>query len=238
MDDARKAEIEAETKRDIKTAVSNMLVKAVREGRVADFDALVKAWADPNVAVEGRSLLCCVIAGATPLPFDDVVEVARALIAVGADVNVQGPDGLTPLLTALMGDNSDLVSLLLECGADANLHPADKVSPLFLAVEGDLAQTRDTMTRLLIARGAKPDAHLAALEAQGVSTVRQLLKKTAQEKQALSATGIVSLAAFAQHAAHLLSLLPADPRTMRQDALRQRADATGEKYKLPKGPRR
>lgn len=232
MDDTRKAEIEAETKQAIREAVTAQLVTAVKEGRTDAFAGLVQAWADPDAAVEGRNLLCFVIAGATPMPFDDVVEVARALIAAGADVNAQGPDGLTPLLTALMGDNRDLVALLLECGADANSHPADKVSPLFLAVEGDLAQTSDAMTRLLVSRGARPDHPVPALDVHGVTTVRQMLQKTAQEKQALSATGIVSLAAFAAHAAHLLSLLPVDPRI----AMRQQADAAGQKYKLPKGP--
>lgn len=244
MDDKRKAEIEAEIKRDIQTAVSNLLVKAVKEGRVSEFDALVKAWADPNVAVEGRSLLCLVIAEATPMPFDDVVGVAQALIAAGADINAPGPDGMTPLLTALQVNHFAVVDMLLSAGADPNAHPLGKVSPLYLAVECDLAETRDAMTRLLLKHGADPDRVIASLEGQEASTVRGLLKYSGEQTSEVTATGLVSLIEFAEHARHLLALLPPEratatpANTARHDILRQKAQGSGAKFKLPKGPGR
>ncbi len=235
MDDKQKAKIVAETQQAIREAVTRQLVTAVREGRIDAFAGLVQAWADPDTAVEGRSLLCFVIAAATPMPFDDAGNVVRALVKAGADINAAGPDGMTPLLTALMGDDEALVKTVLECGADANAHPAAKTSPLYLAVEGDLAGSKETMTRLLVAHGADPDRAIAALRAQGADTVRKLLQKTAEEKQTLTATGIVSMRDFADHAARLLALLPA-PIATRQEKLWQKSTASGARYKLPKGP--
>lgn len=47
-------------------------------------------------------------------------EITEALITAGADVNVKGPDGNTPLLSAVGWGNTAVVRVLLAHGADVN----------------------------------------------------------------------------------------------------------------------
>ena len=42
------------------------------------------------------------------------------MIGAGADVNARGEDGDTPLFSAVMGEQVEMVHLLLQAGADPN----------------------------------------------------------------------------------------------------------------------
>lgn len=216
--------------------VNHKLIHAALEGRIEYLRALVAQGGDINCAYEGRSLLCHIIAVATPMPFDGVADVMRAMVDAGADVNRAGPDGMTPLLTALQTDRRDMLDVLLECGAAVNLIPQGKVSPLYLALEGDLAHSEDWRTRLLVARGADPDQYVAAISDSGVQTMRQFLAQTAAQTYNLPETSIASMDHFTAHARHLLSCLPA-VTTMRQRKLAQQANANGGRYNVYKGPK-
>lgn len=50
----------------------------------------------------------------------DVAGVVRMLLASGADVNVRGPNGMTPLLWAVRNGYAEAACVLLEAGADVN----------------------------------------------------------------------------------------------------------------------
>lgn len=219
------------------------LSEALRWAIVAgDLDAMrasLAGGADANAVIEGQTLLCHVISQTNLMTAGHVHEIVAVLLAHGADVNGVGPDGLTPLLTVLQGEDPALIRQIMDANPKVNFFPQGKVSPLYLAVEGDLANGEDWRTRLLLAHGAKPDLHIAALEEYGTPTVRLMLEKSAGETEELTATGIRSRADFARHAQHLLNQLPAaqTPHAARHALLRHKADNTGGKYKLHKGPR-
>jgi uncharacterized protein len=76
---------------------------------------LLAHGADPNTPARNAqrvTALHAALAGPTP-------DLARALVAAGADVNAVQQDGVTPLHEAAHIGRADLVQLLLEHGADA-----------------------------------------------------------------------------------------------------------------------
>jgi hypothetical protein len=81
---------------------------------------LLEFGADPNKRFEYHSRIDGrVERELTALMFAGSVEVARALLDSGAEVNVQDAAGVTPLMRAARRGKPELVSLLLESGASA-----------------------------------------------------------------------------------------------------------------------
>jgi ankyrin repeat protein len=66
---------------------------------------------------------------------ENAAESAQALIDHGADINVQDPEGVTPLLEAIVNLHYDLAAMLLQKGADAKLADKAGMTPLFAVVE-------------------------------------------------------------------------------------------------------
>jgi ankyrin repeat protein len=80
------------------------------------------------------------------------VEIARLLIASGADVNArQAEMGFTPLHEAASNGNIELATLLIEKGADINATTNDGKTPLAFAIE----RKQETMVEFLRKHGAK-----------------------------------------------------------------------------------
>jgi len=79
------------------------------------------------------------------------VEIARVLIAHGANVNaMQADSGFTPLHEAALNGNLEFARLLLEHGADVNAKMKDGKTPLGFALE----QNKSEMVAFLRERGA------------------------------------------------------------------------------------
>jgi uncharacterized protein len=104
---------------------------------------------------------------------DGSIESVRALLAAGAEVNFQDPDGSTPLLVALMNGHWDAAKLLVESGADVNSWDWWGQTPLYMAVDMNTLPagarvelpTMDFATgldivNLLIGKGANVNAQL------------------------------------------------------------------------------
>lgn len=94
--------------------------------------------------------------GATPLLFaarHGGLDVARRLVAAGADVNDAAASGTSALVVAAHGGHTALARYLIEQGADPNAAEAG-YSALHVAVlRGD-----ETLAAALLARGADPNA--------------------------------------------------------------------------------
>ena len=133
------------------------LVLAVRSGSLDVVSALLSAGVDTECGPEGSALLA-----ATEGQTDDLsVEIVRALVQAGAEVNVRHKDtGLTPLMWAAQSDSIELVKLLIDAGADAGVQDLTRKTAL------DYAQNKgkDDTARLL-----HPFTSSAAPEAPGDS---------------------------------------------------------------------
>jgi uncharacterized protein len=134
------------------------LMWAVSEGHAAAAQMLIGAGADVNArshyvaaangrGFEGRTPLTN-SADAKPAEFasgwltplmlasrEDDVELARMLVAAGADVNAVGGDGKTALAMAIFNGNYDVASFLVDSKADVDTADAQRFTPLFWAVD-------------------------------------------------------------------------------------------------------
>jgi ankyrin repeat protein len=101
------------------------------------------------------------------------VACARELVRSKADINLADPDGVTPLILALMNIHWDLARYLIEAGADVNQWDFYGRTPLYAAVDMntlpkgrhvDLPSLDDTtglqVIQMLLDRGANPNAQL------------------------------------------------------------------------------
>ncbi len=98
--------------------------------------------------------------GFTPLLFaarvGDLAS-ARLLVAAGADVNEEAPDGASALAVAALSGNGGVGALLLEHGADPNA-AAGGYAPLHAAI----LQRDPLLAEALLSAGADPDARVSA----------------------------------------------------------------------------
>jgi uncharacterized protein len=111
-------------------------------------------------------------------------EAVRVLTDSGAGLNLADPDGSTALLLAILNGHYDTAALLVEKGADPNLTDNSGMAALYAAVDmntlGEVygrpsRQSPDKLDalglmKLLLARGANPNAQLKAPALQRAHT--------------------------------------------------------------------
>lgn len=73
------------------------------------------------------------------------LEIARRLVAAGADVNAVQADDFTPLHEAAQNGQREMAELLLEAGAQVNPRKMDGKTPLGLALEYEQAQVAELL---------------------------------------------------------------------------------------------
>src|SRR5262249_372063 len=102
-------------------------------------------------------LMLSVVALAQPSIVDAVMEgdakTVAALIAAGADVNVKGNDGITPLMQAASAGRVDILRMLVAAKADVGARNAGGASALTAAAFSGYADA----VQLLLANQADPD---------------------------------------------------------------------------------
>ena len=116
------------------------------------------------------------------------VRTARALVEKGASLDLTDPDGTTALVLAIINLKFDVAAMLLEKGANPNIADKTGMTALYAAVDMNTitwtfglpepkASAQGTaldVVRLLLARGADPNARL-------VTTIPQRLHTTGDE---------------------------------------------------------
>jgi ankyrin repeat protein len=102
------------------------------------------------------------------------VECVQLLVGAGAEINAADPDGINPLISALINGHYDVAGLLIDKGADVNLFDKSGRTPLYAAVDDHTMpysnrpsprEVDDELTSLdivhrLLARGANVNAQL------------------------------------------------------------------------------
>jgi len=126
--------------------ISSAIHLAADTGDLAKLKSLIEAGADVNAKEEKG--------GRTPLFVAGDSEVARFLIAQGANVNATDKAGWTPLHSACFNGNKNKVELLLAKGADINAKGNNGETPLYLAF---VLRHRD-LVELLLTKGADVNA--------------------------------------------------------------------------------
>jgi ankyrin repeat protein len=168
------------------------LMWAVSEGHVEAARALIAAGADVNArsyyvaaangrGFEGRTPVATraepkveefASGWLTPLMFaarEGHLELARILVAAGADVNAVAGDGKTALAVAIFDGNYAVASFLVDSKADVNKADAQRFTPLFWAVDRRNMETAPNfpwmvtvdpmpLIRKLLDAGANPNA--------------------------------------------------------------------------------
>jgi ankyrin repeat protein len=141
------------------------LMRAVAENHADVVRTLVAAGADAKARSKNRF---------TPLLFaaqQGNIEIARLLLAAGADVDEAAPDGIAgdtnaarsfkpgteaaALLVAIDSQHEAMARFLVESGANPNHHGAGRT-----ALHSAVQQAMPDLVRLLLARGADPNARL------------------------------------------------------------------------------
>jgi ankyrin repeat protein len=97
-------------------------------------------------------------------------DMVHVLIAHGANANLPDCAGLTPLITAVMRDEPQLVHLLLLGGADPNMRSGLNMPALHLVAP---SQSGIEIARMLLAAGADPNARDAEGNTASESEQRQ-----------------------------------------------------------------
>ena len=114
-----------------------VLVMAIRRGSTPVVEALLKHGADPNVRMVDTDLTPLLQAVSPDAPVR--AEIAKALVAAGADVNAASRKkgtrlfGITPLMVAAAKGCDDLVQLFLDKGADIDVKTPEGFTALSLA---------------------------------------------------------------------------------------------------------
>jgi len=117
--------------------------------------------------------------------------IVRLLLENGANVNVKGYDGQTPLYTAVQRQNKKMVEFLLHFHADVNLTGKYDKTPLFCAVNdhsNDNYSLKNILTkeqkenkleiiRLLLEKGANPNQQEKSVRLSALKCAKQYALK-------------------------------------------------------------
>jgi ankyrin repeat protein/predicted RNA-binding Zn-ribbon protein involved in translation (DUF1610 family) len=179
------------------------LYKAAERGDLPGVQSLLDAGAPANGIVEEPY-------ARTSYPLHGAIEhpeVAKALIAAGADVNARGPVMGEPvvLFSAAAKGHPEVVRLLLRAGASVHQeHPSlPGYTPLVMAARAEQGD-RSEVIRLLLAAGEDARTAIGAAVRSGrLEHVRLLLDAGAD----VTSHGLLHLAAAQEHAVPLLGLL-------------------------------
>ena len=129
-------------------AGDSLLMLAAYHCRAQAADLLLVRGADPNVAnAKGQQPLAGVC-------WKGALDIARALVEHGAQVNGSG-SGMTPLMLAAMCGHREVVALLLEHGADPTRRSTKGLSARDLAANIKAQPVLDLLDAAIAARAGR-----------------------------------------------------------------------------------
>lgn len=118
------------------------LFNAVKQGDIADILLCIENGANVNFKYERMfgwtPLICCAEFG--------YFDIAKLLIANGADTNIRNNNDMNPLMVACLKGNFEIVKLLVENGADVNYINKHNYLALWLAKTDEISDYLITKT--------------------------------------------------------------------------------------------
>ena len=120
---------------------------AINSGDEMTFQVLLHSKANLLASVEGVSVLSKAAEKGTP-------EMISLIIKSGADINTEGYNKMTPLMTAIENDNNGAAWLFIQSGADVNAADIYGMTSLMRA----LGRGNIDIVRELIKKGANVNA--------------------------------------------------------------------------------
>lgn len=176
--------------------------QAMRAEEPASVGALLELGASPDAIAtkaDNKSLLSVAVAEKQP-------DMARALLAGGADVNGVAGEKLAPLVHAILGAHLELVDILVEAGADMAAPFSDAPTGLFVAVHSvRLDPARDEQAAQVVARLLQGGADDSIRNANGITALEwaqsdldassitsQVLKAKSEERQMAEVVGLTA----------------------------------------------
>ena len=161
--------------------------------------ALLDAGADPDLHGEGGRTALHQAVGGNAWDNGADLEIVRALIAAGADVNARDEDGLPPLFLAAMNKNSiPVINALIEAGADPKERiTVNGVSGLTLLHAATANDGNGPLVAALLSEGQNPDVQtnngftpmFAAIRGNDESVVLNLLLQAGADVNARNDEG-------------------------------------------------
>ncbi len=135
---------------DIKSPEAAEALMSVASGPVFALKHLLKRGVNPNLLTSR---------GKTALMLAGNVEIATLLIDSGAQVNLQGKNGITALMYAALQNRKEVAELLLKKGAKVDLKDNDGKTAFLWACQGKY----DDIIELLLQHGADKNAKTSFL---------------------------------------------------------------------------
>ena len=141
---------------------------AINSGDEMTFQVLLHSNADLKASVEGVSVLAKAAQSGTP-------EMISLIIKSGADINTEGYNKMTPLMTAIESENYGAAWLFIQSEANVNAADIYGITPLMRA----LGKGNVDFVRELIKKGA----NVNAVTKKGAKTSRFIGEK---EREAMT----------------------------------------------------
>lgn len=152
-----------------------MMQTLIAHGADVDAHSAVEEWERQYTAEPRAKWLPP--GGMTALSFaarEGCLECVNVLIAAGADLNKLTPDGISPVVTALINGHYDIAATLIEAGTDPNLYDYTGRGALYAAIDFntmpssnrpapnvlDNAHSALDVARMLLEHGADVNAQL------------------------------------------------------------------------------
>jgi ankyrin repeat protein len=201
----------------------------IEQGAEVNPSSKVNRW-DRDVTAEPRRKYMP-LGGWTPLLFaarQGCLEAARILLDAGADPNLQDPDLVSPLVTAIVNGKYDVAAYLVEKGADVNLADRWGRAALWAVVDmhtiphsgrPDVVESESVsstkLLELLLAKGADVNAQLVLFP-----PYRSLSDRGSDNVLTIGATPLVRAAKAGDlEAIRLLLQKGADPNVATADGI-------------------
>ncbi len=128
---------------------------AIEEGRFAIAQSLIAAGAAVNASGGPEQITPLMITASivpprhsetSSSPKPGAVDVARDLIARGAQLNAASSRGVTPLMIAAARDNGPMIALLLQAGSDPARRSREGQTALEIAQQNGNTEALETLT--------------------------------------------------------------------------------------------